>query len=137
MVSEVLALKRERESLGSVHFLMARNRRQEEGTETRRLPAVESLSPIFSRASSILVGAAHIRWEKGSPTLLISLETPQTPFEAHFPNLVGSRQFKLTVTTNHHTIRSREGKDRDHVLSTLASDLLRRSQKKPAWAVFF
>lgn len=111
MVSEVLALKRERECLGSVHFLMARNQRQEEGTETRRLPAVESLSSIFFfRASSILVGAPLIRWEKGRPTLLVSLETPQTPFEAHFPNLLGSPQFKLTVTTNQHTIRSQGGR---------------------------
>lgn len=37
IVSEVLSLKREKESMGSVHFLMARNQRQEEGTGTRRL----------------------------------------------------------------------------------------------------
>jgi hypothetical protein len=80
----------------------------------------------FFVPSSTLVGAASIRCGGESLKLLTSLERPQRPSESHCPSPRGSCQLRLTVTTNHHTVPSQEGKDRDHVVS--ASDRLRGSR---------
>lgn len=112
-------IKTGRESLESVHFLVARKQRQEEGPGRNGLPSEEPLSCLCSiRASSLLVGTAHIKGGSSALTL----------WKPHrFTNLPGSFQFNQVDShyqPSYHP--SQEGYIRDHAARALACDPLKR-----------